>query len=175
MEVPSLQPHVPWRQWCPWGGGKQGSSGSVAGPRSSPAHTLEHSICGPAKGTDTLTWSLVTLGFSVPPRLEDHLVHSSLQVPSAGLRIVPMLLPHCSQGHPAVAAPELDLPWSRAQLARDSSRLRAGLIPRCPVHRPPLYALTLGVVAGGQACQSCSIARKQDVQPEPGIRENISF
>jgi len=141
-------------------------------------HTLEHPICGPTTGISTLTCLLATLGFSFPSHLEDRSVPSSLQVPSVGLGVVLVFPPpHCRQGHPwpAAAAPEQDLPRSRVQLARDRSRLRAGLIPPHPVHLPPARHCHAGCCSERTGVRSCSATRKHDGELEPEIREQTVF
>lgn len=136
-------------------------------------HTLKHPIC--TKGTDTLTWLLVTLGFSFPSHLEDHLVSSSLRVPSVGY---PCFSPHCSQGHPPSLPQQLwsqtypragcSWPGTEAGSGQGSSRHSLSICPQ-------LYAVTLGAMAKGWACWSCSATHKHNRQPEPGIRENTLF
>lgn len=53
----------------------------------------------------------------------------------------------CSRGPPDCGDIfSAGLPWSREQLARDSSRCRAGLIIPQPIHLPPHYAAAPGAM-----------------------------
>lgn len=128
------------------------------------------------KGTDTLTWLLVTLGFSFLSHLEDHLVPSFLQVPSVGLRVVPVLLPLLQPGPPPSLWQQLrSWTYPRARCSWPVTEAGSGQgSSRCtPSICPQLYAAVLGAVARGRACWSCSAPHKHDGQLEPGIRENI--
>lgn len=120
--------------------------------------------------TKPLTQLLLTLGFSFSSHLDGHLGPSSSEVPSVGLRGVPVL-PPALQPPPAPNCGDsfsTGLPWSREQLARDSSRSRTGLILPQPIHLPH-YAAMPGAT-GRDGCWSCSATCRHDELLGPALK-----